>query len=142
MKRHDALVPLSREHQEALLLALILQKNAPVLKNMPSETQEKAGFALKLFRHKLQPHFIREEKMLDMTADIHSDIDRLTAEIKNEHLQLAAMFESLNKEINSDEELDLLGLALDQHIRKEERQLFPLIQQHCSEELLNSFHLE
>jgi iron-sulfur cluster repair protein YtfE (RIC family) len=52
------------------------------------------------------------------------------------------MFISLDKTGNTIEELDTLGQALDNHIRKEERVLFPLIQQHCSEAVLNSFDFE
>jgi iron-sulfur cluster repair protein YtfE (RIC family) len=32
--------------------------------------------------------------------------------------------------------LDELGKALEVHVRKEERELFPLIQESCSEELM------
>ena len=45
-------------------------------------------------------------------------------------------FSKLVNETNLEQALNSLGEYLDKHIRKEERQLFPLIERHCSEKQL------
>ena len=141
MKRHPALIPLSREHQPALLLAQVLKKEAPAFNGMPQTLEDKAAFALKMYRVNLQVHFAKEEQVFAKIKNIHAGIDALTTEIIAEHAQLAKAFLSLDKSNNTIEELDALGNALDDHIRKEERVLFPLMQEHCSEDVLASFQL-
>lgn len=142
MKRHEALAPLSREHHSALILAQLLKKDAPDYKGLPTAVNEKAAYALQMFTATLQLHFKNEEELLDKIRNVHTEIDKLSDEIFKEHQQLKKMFLSLDRTDNTIEELDTLGQALDDHIRKEERLLFPLIQQHCSEEILNSFDFE
>ena len=142
MKRHEALAPLSREHHSALILAQLLKKDAPAYKGLPTALNEKTAYALQMFTATLQLHFTNEEEMLDKIRNVHIEIDKLSDEIFTEHQQLKKMFHSLDKTNNTIEELDTLGQALDGHIRKEERLLFPLIQQHCSESVLNSFDFE
>jgi iron-sulfur cluster repair protein YtfE (RIC family) len=141
MKRHPALIPLSREHQPALLLAQVLKKDAPAFNGMPQTLEDKAAFALKMYTVNLQIHFAKEEEVFGKIKGIHAEIDRLATEIIAEHKQLAAAFLALDKTSHTAEELDALGNALDDHIRKEERVLFPLMQEHCSEDVLASFHL-
>ena len=142
MKRHEALAPLSREHHSALILAQLLKKDAPTYKGLPTALNEKAAYALQMFTATLQLHFTNEEVMLDKIRNVHTGIDKLSDEIFREHQQLKKMFLSLGKAGNTVEYLDVLGQALDNHIRKEERILFPLIQQHCSDEVLKSFDFE
>lgn len=141
MKRHPALIPLSREHQPALLLAQVLKKDAPAFNGMPSTVPDKAAFALKMYQLNLKEHFTKEEEVFNKIKNINAAIDALAAEIIAEHQQLSAAFLALNKTDHTAEELDALGEALDAHIRKEERILFPLMQEHCSEEVLASFQL-
>ncbi|MEO8770926.1 MAG: hypothetical protein ABI402_12590 [Ferruginibacter sp.] len=141
MKRDEALAPLSREHHDALILARLLQKNAPAYKNLPIETSEKAAYALEMYNNNLQDHFLKEEKMLDKLKNIHAEIDRLSAEIITEHRMLTISFMGLNKKEDLVEAMDTLGFTLEKHIRKEERILFPLIQQHCSQEILKTIVL-
>ena len=141
MKRHPALIPLSREHQPALLLAQLLKINAPAFNGMPTTLPDKAAFALKMYTLNLKNHFIKEEAMLASIKNLNKSIDALTEEITMEHQLLRAAFLALDKPNHTIEELDALGNQLDDHIRKEERILFPLIQEHCSEEVLATFQL-
>ncbi len=136
MKRHEALIPLSREHHEALILAQLLKLTAPDYAGLPTDTNEKSAYALDMFNKNLLPHFKSEEKILSAVRDIHPDIARLTDEIFAEHEELILKFGSLNPGAVVAEELDVLGQALEAHIRKEERILFPMIQQFCPEEIL------
>ena len=79
--------------------------------------------------------------MLQKVKTYNRDIEKLTEEIINEHQYLKTIFLSLDKTENTAVTLDILGTALENHIRKEERILFPLIQQHCPAGILNTLVL-
>jgi hemerythrin-like domain-containing protein len=138
MKRHEALAPLSRDHHKALILAQLLEKDAPAYKNLPKQPKEKATYAVNFYTNHLEKHFLQEETMLQQVKKYNIEIEKLTEEIISEHLYLKTIFLSLDKAVNLSVTLDVLGTALENHIRKEERILFPLIQQHCPAEILNT----
>lgn len=138
MKRHEALAPLSRDHHEALILAQLLKKNAPVYKGMPDNAPAKALYAIEFFKTKLQSHFSIEEQILQKVKIYNPVIAELTEEIIKEHEQITSIFKVLQLQPDIDEALHEAGTILEGHIRKEERVLFPLIQQHCPEEVLQT----
>ena len=141
MKRHEALAPLSREHHSTLMLAQLLKKNAPVYKGLPGNATDKAAYALQQFETIIKKHFQLEETILEKAKDTHADIKMLAKEIVQEHQQLTSLFLSLSAVTGMEETMDELAYALENHIRKEERVLFPLLQQHCSEELLQQIYI-
>lgn len=138
MKRHPSLAPLSREHHGALILARLLQKDAPAYKGLPSDTNEKAVYALKFYEKELIKHFEEEEKVLQLVTGVDAALDLLVETIFREHQELHILFKSINNHPGITAHLDELGKALEIHIRKEERQLFPLIQETCSEDLMTA----
>lgn len=140
MKRHEALAPLSRDHHSSLILAQLLKKNAPMYRDLPDNAKDKAAYAEQQFEKHIKKHFAQEEVMLDKVKAVHNEIDELAIEIKSEHQVLRELFESLGGSPDTDEKLDNLGNKLESHIRKEERVLFPLLQQYCTEENLQEIH--
>ncbi len=82
-----------------------------------------------------------EEAMLTRVAGSYSGIVQLASEILTEHQEISNDFSSLRHAGNLVEALDSLGSKLEKHIRKEERILFPMIQEHCSEEVLNEVYV-
>jgi hemerythrin-like domain-containing protein len=140
MERDEAIAPLSRDHHGSLLLAQLLKKNAPLYRGMPVGILKKATYAQQQFEEHINDHFSREEAMLKMTKGIHEAIDLLTGEIITEHRQLVSLFRSLDTSTDPETDMDTLATALESHIRKEERMLFPLLQQHCSKDLLQNIH--
>jgi hemerythrin len=140
MKRDEAIAPLSRDHRGSLLLAQLLKKNAPVYRGMPVDILDKAAYAQQQFEAHIKDHFSREEAMLEMAKGIHEAIDLLTGEIITEHRKLVSLFQSLDTSADPETTMDTLATALESHIRKEERMLFPLLQQHCSKALLHDIH--
>ncbi len=137
MKRHPSLTPLSREHHPVLILAQLLKKDTPAYKGMPTEPAAKAAYALNLFLTDMKKHFSKEELLLQKVAGLNTQIDKLTKEIVQEHQELASDFLAITSSRDRVNELDALGKKLEQHIRKEERELFPLIEQYCTGALLN-----
>ena len=138
MKRHTALIPLSRDHHVTLILSRLLRSDAPPYKGLPSDTTEKAQYALKHYQEELIEHFEQEEKIIPILTGSNLELDSLLVQMKSEHQQLHNLFRSL--ELDREDlgvQLDRLGRSLENHVRKEDRLIFPLIQDICSEELLN-----
>lgn len=142
MKRHEALAPLSREHHNTLMLAQLLKKHAPEYKGLPVNNTDKARYALQQFEGIIKKHFEQEENILEKVKDCHANIKSVSAEIIQEHRQLTALFNSLNAATHVEDTMDKLANLLQDHIRKEERVLFPLLQEHCSEELLQQIYID
>jgi len=140
MKRHEAIAPLSRDHHASLILAQLLKKNTPVYKGLPDTTADKVKYAQELFQNSIQKHFEQEEAMLELAGDCYNEINTIAGEIKAEHRELTALFQSLETATDLKTTMDTLGVALEKHIRKEERILFPLLQLHCSDEQLQQIY--
>ena len=137
MKRHESLAPLSRDHHANLILAQSLKKTAPPYKGIPKEPLAKAAWAQSSFHSSIQEHFEKEETLLEKVKTRHPEIQKLAGEITEEHRLLKEAFLSLNTSTDLISALDKLGWELEKHIRKEERVLFPMIEQHCSAEDLD-----
>ncbi len=137
MKRHEALIPLSRDHHGTLILARLLRSDAPPYKGLPHDAEGKAEYALKHYREELLEHFEREEKMIPVLMGINPTLDSLLACMKTEHQEFHSLFNSItiNRELSN--QLDTIGRALESHVRKEDRVIFPLIQESFTEEVLN-----
>jgi iron-sulfur cluster repair protein YtfE (RIC family) len=136
MKRHPSLAHLSRDHHGALLLARLLQKDSSPYKALPHDITGKADYAVQFYNDELIKHFESEEIALKLVTGIDAQLDKLIAEICWEHQQLHLAFKSISQHTNLPEDLDALGKALELHVRKEERELFPLIENTCSEDLM------
>ena len=136
MKRHPALIPLSREHHGALILARLLQKDAPVYKGLPTDTQGKAEYAYKFYQEELVKHFEDEERVLKLVTGVESNLDLMIKTIYREHQELHKLFQSIDNHPDLTSHLDQIGKTLETHVRKEERELFPLMQETCNEDLM------
>lgn len=137
MKRHEALIPLSREHHGTLILARLLRSDAPPFKGLPIDAKGKAEYAMKHYQKELLKHFEQEEKMIPMLKGVNTTLDSLLACMKDEHQELHSLFNSINIDQDLPAQLDVIGRTLESHVRKEDRVIFPLIQECCTEEVLN-----
>jgi len=136
MKRHPSLIPLSREHHGALILSRLLQKDAPPYKGLPADPAGKAAYALSFYQDELLPHFAEEERIIPIINGIDAELDRHMETMVTEHAEIKKLFSAIPNSQNLPDLLDLTGKTMEAHIRKEERVIFPLIQEKCSEELL------
>ena len=139
MKRYDSLAPLSRDHHPALILARLLRKDAPAYKGLPTQVNEKTVYAIQFYTGELCSHFEKEESLLEKCRHVNQQVDILIKEIFEEHKVLSKAFLSLTDQTNQDETNDQLGKLLEAHIRKEERVLFPLLQEYFSDEEIKQF---
>jgi len=62
MKRHSSLIPLSEDHHQALLLAMILKKNSITINNLPTDIIEKMNFAKETYYKELEHRFKDDEE--------------------------------------------------------------------------------
>lgn len=137
MKRHPALIYLSRDHQKGLMLAQLLKKNAPEYKGLPKDTIGKMNYAKEVYKNELDQHFKEEEEIVfPFLKNKTKDIDELVNEILSEHGILKSNILSLKEDENLIDQMDEIGYLLEAHIRKEERVLFEKIPQVLSEEEL------
>lgn len=130
MKRHLALQPFSRDHHGALILARLLQAEAPAYKGLPDEVAGKTLYARKFYEEHLVTHFREEEAAFALAKGNNAELDQLLSEALEEHVTLHSQFIALNDNETATS-LDKIGKFLEKHIRKEERQLFPMMETCC-----------
>lgn len=136
MKRHESLVPLSREHHDGLILAQLIKKNAPMYRGLPQSIEEKVRYAKQFYQYDILKHFEKEEQMLKKIRPISAQLSAAADTIEFEHKKLHELFSALSLPGDKEEQLHEAGVMLEAHIRKEEREIFPLIEKSCSPELL------
>lgn len=120
-KRAEALQPLSRDHLRALLTAKALSEAGDV-------DEARARF-LEFWRQDGAHHFRIEEEVLLPHWALHVDVDReAVRRMLEEHLEIRSHALRLAAGDGSLQELHRLGRLLHDHVRFEERQLFPAIE--------------
>ena len=149
MKRHPAFTPLSREHHHTLILAQSIKSGAPSFRGMAVTDEGKRVEVIQHYKEHLRDHFRKEENILSGCRSLSAQIDKLIAEIFDEHREVQQKINELIAGEHSGNEtkdiantLDSLGNLLEKHIRKEERELFGLLQEKLSEEKLKQIAAE
>lgn len=119
MKRHPALLQLSREHHPALVLAKRAQSLAD------DNLEAAADFAAEIravFAAELEPHFcIEEERLLPLLKNAGQA--QLVERTLAEHANLRAL--AVQIDAGDPASLRRFGALLAAHVRFEERELFP-----------------
>lgn len=132
--RHPSLIPLSHDHHHGLALALRCRKQAlGQLKPMGAAgLRERATEFLAFYRSNLAAHFRAEEEALFpiMRASL-PDVGPLLDELTREHVALRQGATQLEAGIGLAKLVFDLGDLLERHIRKEERELFPLFEKYA-----------
>lgn len=130
MKRHPALINLSREHHAALILAQILKKDGPNFKDLPSDDEGKRNYTISFYKTDLAKHFQFEEEILFPFVNKQSDLlKEQTVQLISEHKKLKSMIQKLSTPGNVETLLDRIGMLLEKHIRFEERVYFQKVQE-------------
>ncbi|RYF89922.1 MAG: hemerythrin domain-containing protein [Chitinophagaceae bacterium] len=138
MKRHTSLAPLSRQHHHALLLAQLLKTAAPDYKGMPNTPAGKAAYAVEFYKSDLLPHFAAEEAVFEKIMHLDNGLQVMLKEIVAEHAILRHLFEGMVANARDVAYQNEVGMLLEKHIRREERELFPLIERIADEATLAS----
>lgn len=140
IKRHQGIAPLSRHHHHALIMALKISK-------LSAEPNEDEVASLKnelkqFWETESQEHFREEEEILLPAYAKYASIRQPEIiDMLLEHVEIRSLVSQINDE--TAEVVPLirrLGVMLEQHVRKEERVIFPMIESALPEEVL--FQLE
>lgn len=127
-KRHESLVPLSREHHYALMLCLRINRGLARHIDDAGWLQAKALQATLFFESNLVAHFKAEEEVLFPAMRSVTSATALIADLLGEHRRIEGLVEELrlNGSLTISANLTEFAKLLEAHIRKEERQLFPI----------------
>jgi hemerythrin-like domain-containing protein len=131
--RHASLIPLSQDHHHGLALALRCRKQAlGQIKPMGAEgLRERAKEFVVFYRAHLVPHFRAEEEALfPLLRSAVPECQDMIAELVRDHRQIRQAIPQLEDGTGLAKLIFDLGDLLERHIRKEERDLFPLFEQH------------
>ena len=137
-RRHDSLVPLSHDHHHALAQARRLTEAASMSDD--SERRRAADDFINFYLGSLVRHFREEEELFFAPIVDHDDAQALVARALTEHLRVHARVRRLKRDLVAGvvEPAQLIELSklLTAHIRFEERDLLPLVEQLLTEEEL------
>ena len=144
MKRHESLVPLSRDHHFGLIMAqrLILGRATNPRADWPTDRAQQATRLVEFFKSDLRAHFDIEETHVFPAADRSmADGDRQVEALIADHDAMRAMIRSLEADPASglDERLSAFGHLLKAHIHREEQHLFEQMQVACDPGELEAF---
>lgn len=132
MKRHPHLQPLSRQHHNGLLIALLLSKGL----KKGSSPDVMMDFIAENWKEDLREHFELEEKVLIPALGNTSFDKKLTDQLLAEHHEIRELVQKAANHQLTREEITRFSMLLDQHIRFEERIYFP-----AAEEMLGESEL-
>lgn len=126
MKRHEALVQLSRDHHFGLLLCWKLKEG---LKREVS-VERMAKYIEVFYNHNLKPHFQEEEDTIfKVLGNDHPLIEEAISQHRTFHKMIEDGFET-------PEQIETFRALLELHIRTEERQIFPAIEKEATDKQL------
>jgi quercetin dioxygenase-like cupin family protein len=132
VKRHPALVGLSHDHHHALVEARRLRR-AATAQDDPAPV---AAAFRRFFAAVTVPHFREEEEQLFPLVAGAEEARPLLVHALLDHQQLHALAAALDDpEGDPRSAMEELGRRLDEHVRLEERELFPLIERLAPAEL-------
>jgi hemerythrin-like domain-containing protein len=124
MKRSEALRQLSRDHHRALEVALKLRRA------LDADAERVTREFLEFWRAHGAVHFrVEEEVLLPGAADQVAPTDPAVVRVLTDHVEIRRRARDLEVGLASVEQLNSLGELLNDHVRHEERVLFPLIEE-------------
>ncbi|HEX5620207.1 MAG TPA: hemerythrin domain-containing protein [Solirubrobacteraceae bacterium] len=123
MKRHQALQPLSRDHHVALVAAQRLRRAGA------DDADDARAVFLEFWNKHGAHHFrVEEDVLLPAFAAYGDPADERIVQMLVQHVRIRAATAALAAGDADLEEMHALGTALEQHVRLEEREVFPLIE--------------
>lgn len=133
MLRHKSLIPLSHQHQHALALCVRIDRAEPIavtdLETWQSEIEQH-------FECEIKIHFSAEERVIFPSARDFPGLIPVVEELMADHAALRDFFSEAKGRSMSAQTLLTFARRLSTHIRKEERDLFELLQKLMTPERL------
>lgn len=122
-RRHESLIPLSRQHNHALILALTIRRRDGIEKGEPAWLEETAARIQKAYDAELHGHFAVEEEILFPDMERYLGRLSLVRQLIEEHKTLRGLVASAAN-APTVQLFDDFEARLDAHVHKEERKLF------------------
>lgn len=129
MKRHVQLQPLSRQHHNGLLMAMLLTKG--LKKKVSPEVMR--NFISSGWRDELKEHFEMEESVLIPALEKKSFNPALTSQLLEEHRQLRLIVQKAIDHLATPDDIAAFAVLLEKHIRFEEKVYFPRAEEALNE---------
>lgn len=134
MKRHKALIPLSDEHHQGLVWAKRFRDLPEEMSAV--EAQDLVDTFIPVWHSEINPHFQKEEQiLLPVFARTEATLSDSIVEMLRQHVFIRRDVLLLQDSPVVDV-MHRLGSLLQDHIRLEEREVFPFIERESSDELL------
>lgn len=136
-RRHPSLVPISHDHHHGLVAAQRLERGDSAYRDITGIPAS----IVALWDRELADHFAIEEEIV--FARSYSDrTTGMIARVLQEHRDIRAIVEECAGGNCSETAARKLGTLLKEHIRFEERELFPAIQEELTSEALQRLGAE
>ena len=132
MKRNENLQTLSWEHHDGLVVSFRWQQG--LKKNVKAD--EMSQYILHVWTSMLEHHFWQEEKTISLNSEKSEEGKKLVKQMLDEHQQFKQLILQIKSENSNTQYIEEFALLLNQHIRFEERHLFPLFEQEVDSEKL------
>lgn len=128
IKRNENLVPLSKDHHATLLFCWKIRNGL----KLQVDTARMIHYVQYFWQTHMQPHFYEEETIL--FVPVH---DAAVQKALNEHADIKEQIDTIIASENVQPlQLKMLADAVDNHVRFEERELFPHLENMLTEEQL------
>lgn len=125
IKRNEHLVPLSKDHHSTLLFCWKIRAGL----KLNVETSRMKRYVHYFWQTHMQPHFYEEETILFVPVQ-----DTAVQKALNEHSDIKGQIEIIIASENIQPlQLKMLADAVDNHVRYEERELFPHLEKMLTE---------
>lgn len=126
MQRDQALIPLSQQHHDALALCVYIERAARTGHLDLDHWNLEVATA---WEREIRWHFQSEEEIVFPVARQVEPLQALVDELLVEHVELRQIFDRAAKQELTADDLERFRRLLHDHVRKEERRLFELMQQ-------------
>lgn len=138
MQRAVSLQPLSRQHKSALMTCLLIRKGVSKQASLTVMTD----FLLQCWKQELKPHFEQEEKSLIPLLNSYPEGKSFATIILRDHELWRTAMTHLEQANITYRLLGDLADQLEQHVRYEERIVFPSLESTLTPAQLSQLHLE
>lgn len=131
MKRNQALIPLTHDHHHVLAM---IRRSRAALRSEQGAAKAVEKLA-EFYEAEMISHFREEEEQIfPLLVDEQGQIPDELARAMREHLQVHALMKQLRR-LPSVPVLEELLDVMEEHVRLEEKKLFPLVEERRSSEL-------
>ena len=133
-RRHESLIPLSREHHYGLMVCLRIHRGLEAHTTDLDWLSERAQKVIRFFETDLRAHCEAEEEIVFPAMSGIEEANGTIEQLIAEHRGLATLVDRLRQTLGLELSPLLRECAdlLEAHIRKEERVLFPCYEQNIS----------